>query len=155
MSTLNEFSERLAVLYVQRRQKQIELSHLEQDLAGRQLVMTPAEGWPGKNEEQWGTARDKTFAGDETCQKIRAAMSKLRDDLALLEGEVEAQEVVFKAARWQIRADTNRLLARRGMDKETDDAESDDQSGAATVVQDEAAYAAAIGAEDDDQNPFD
>lgn len=126
MVNLCEYADRLAALYVRRKDLGIGLSHNEQDIEARQLVMTPAEGWPGKNEEARATARGKAYAEDETLQKMRAMLSKLRDELAMVDGEIEAQEVQFKAARWQIRQDTNDVLRARRIQPEPEESENDD-----------------------------
>ena len=100
MSKLFEIADRLGDLYKAQRGIQIELAHQEQDLAARVLTLTPADGWPGKNEGERKTAKEIAVANDEICQRINQRISELRDDLADSEGEADALREQRDALRW-------------------------------------------------------
>lgn len=86
-----------------------------QDLERRKLDLTPIEGWPGKNEEQRNTAREKAFAGDEITQNLSKTVSELESRLGLLAGEIEASEAERRAEEWRIRARMVDALEHRGV----------------------------------------
>jgi chromosome segregation ATPase len=73
----------------------------------RGIAITPRSGWlsdqPKSNAEQREAERDRIFAADETLQKIADIQSDLRDQLAALEGEIDALEERRDAMKWTVR----------------------------------------------------
>jgi hypothetical protein len=124
MSHLSDYANRLAQLYVRRKDLQIGVSHNETDIEARKSVMVPASGWladqPKSTVDQRKAAADQAYANDEILQKMRALLSKLRDEATMLEGEIEAQEILFRAARYQIKQDLNDILRRKYLDVNPD-----------------------------------
>ena len=113
MSQHSELAAQLGRLYRERRARQAALAHCEEDLSGREAAVTPADGWPGKNEEARKAARLAALAGDETIRAIRANQSKLRDELAELEGIVDEMEAQRRGLEWDVRERLAQALAGR------------------------------------------
>jgi hypothetical protein len=121
MTTITEQASILADLHRNRAQLQIELGQQESLQAECQLKITPAEGWPGKNEEQRKTARELAYASDEVLRSISSKISEIRDTLTDCEAEVSAHQELASAARWEIRARlAEALLKRTNGDKHED-----------------------------------
>ena len=97
MSTLPEMYRQRAALNVSKWQA-------SQDMELRKLEITPAEGWPGKNEETRGIARDKAFAADEAIRNLSATIGEFEHRLGILAGDIEAAEAERRAEEWRIRA---------------------------------------------------
>lgn len=97
MATLHEMYRERAAMTVAKWQA-------AQDLERRKLDLTPIEGWPGKNEEQRNTARDKTLASDESVKALSQTVAELETRLGLLAGEIEAAEAERRADEWRIRS---------------------------------------------------
>ena len=97
MSTLPEMYRQRAALNVSKWQA-------SQDMELRKLEITPAEGWPGKNEEQRGIARNKSFAADEIIRNLSATIGEFEHRLGILAGDIEAAEAERRAEEWRIRA---------------------------------------------------
>ena len=103
MQRLLEIAQALAVLRRGLKDHQIELAHWEADIAGRQLYLTPPDGWPGKNAEQRDAARDQAFAADGQLKEQRARRDDLRRAVADLEIQITALEDERRAWEWAIR----------------------------------------------------
>lgn len=111
-----ENAQALKALYTVRKDKQILLSHAEIDLDARQLALTPADGWPGKNEEARSTARTKTFADDPVCKELAVKISGLRTDLATLDADILGAETDRRAGEWTEKQRYATILERHYMD---------------------------------------
>lgn len=100
---MRKLADELAALYHDKAEASIELAHFEQDRENRLLALTPAEGWPGKNEEQRKTARELTVAADSFLQTIGKTQMEVSDKLARIDGEISGLQVQFQAERWEVR----------------------------------------------------
>ncbi len=154
MTKLQELAQQLAGLYRARKSLQVDADHVSAAIEARQLMLTPAEGWPGKNDSQRDTARDKALAADPELADMRQELSALRDKLAGSEGEIEALQAVASAERWAVRERLADALAARQVER------SDDPSGEmpafSDAEDDEAVLAAEMAAEEiDDGKPVD
>ena len=84
---------------------------LEKDLAAQRFKLLPAEGWPGKNQEQREQARDLAYAGDAQLQEIQAKLDGNHVELAVVEGRMAGLEVERRALEWAIRGTLANALA--------------------------------------------
>ncbi len=114
MSQHSELATQLAQLYRLRKTIQIELSHQEADYAARVIALSPADGWPGKNESQRDIAKASAVLSDEVCQRIQSQIRSLRDDLAQTEADIEAAEALRRGAEWETREGLRRVLGQGG-----------------------------------------
>jgi hypothetical protein len=103
MSIHTDHAQQLAALYRQRKRIEIQVAHRVGLLDARALTITPPDGWPGKNEAERKTARDKAIADDPACRVIIENLTVLRDDLARIEGEIAAAEALRRGAEWETR----------------------------------------------------
>lgn len=103
MQRLLDIAKSLAELRPALKSAQIELSHWEADIAARQIFLTPADGWPGKNEAARDTAAAKAFDADPQLAEQRARRDALRRGVAGLESQIEALEDERRAWEWAIR----------------------------------------------------
>ena len=120
MTKLQELAGQLADLYKVRKNLQVNIDHTSAEIEARKLDLTPAEGWPGKNEEQRSIAREKAFAGDRDLCAMNLALSGLRDDLAGFEADIEGLQVVASAERWAVREKLADALLARGVEASDD-----------------------------------
>jgi len=137
MSQHSALAFNLGKFYRERREQQARLAHCDDDLAGREIALVPAEGWPGKNDEARKAARLAALAGDETIQAIRANQSKLRDDLAQLEGLIEDLEAQRRGAEWEVRDRLATALAGRRETRAPVEDAAFDEAPVGAVVEDE------------------
>ncbi len=108
-----EIAGQLSALY--RRRAEISLREWQagKDLAARELVLTPPEGWPGKNQEARDLAREQAFKADEAHSQILAQTYQAHIELVEIEGQVEGLEAERRALEWQIRARLVEALERK------------------------------------------
>ena len=105
MNRLFEIASALGQLYQTRAQTNLLKWQAEQDIHARQLELTPADGWPGKNAEQRDVARDQTFAEDAQLQEAVKKANDAHRALIELEARIQALEAERRAAAWSVRAD--------------------------------------------------
>jgi len=103
MNRLFEIASALGQLYQTRAQTNLLKWQAEQDIHARQLELTPADGWPGKNAEQRDVARDQTFAEDAQLQEAVKKANDAHRALIELEARIQALEAERRAAEWSIR----------------------------------------------------
>lgn len=115
MPSFEEQAEKLAALYTERALLNRRVYDHEQAVQKRQAALTPADGWPGKNDEARKAAREAAFAADDELAQRAASLSEARGKLILLAGDVDAAEAERRAAEWQVRADLLQALARGGV----------------------------------------
>jgi hypothetical protein len=101
---LHAIAKEIGDLYTQRTGYSLLEWQAEQDIERRKVELAPADGWPGKNEEQRKLAAEKTFQADETYQKAWADARAARNALTQLEGKIAALEAERRALEWEIRA---------------------------------------------------
>ena len=80
----------------------------------REAALTPAEGWPGKNEESRKQAKTNALANDSPLAKMHgelARQTKAEFDLTALVGELENER---RALEWSIRAGLVAALSGKG-----------------------------------------
>ncbi len=132
MSTLNDLAKQLAQLYRDRAALNLTEWQIMKDIEARELALTPAEGWPGKNEAARETAMKMAFAADETLQKLNDVLAQVKEDQAKNEGEREAIEAERRAAEWDIRNRLCDALQARGIASNGDDSAFDEVTQAAS-----------------------
>jgi hypothetical protein len=87
---------------------EIRLWQLARDAEARQLALTPADGWPGKNEEQRRAAREQAWSSDPALGQIAAEVERLEPAVLRARAGIAALEDERRALEWQVRA---RLVA--------------------------------------------
>jgi len=97
MATLSSLYQRRAELTAVRRD-------LAQDLEFCKLGLTPATGWDGKNQDARDLIRDKTWQANSSVQDISMKVEAVERDLAILVGDIEAEEAERRTSEWRIRA---------------------------------------------------
>lgn len=115
MFDFQENAEKLAALYVERALLNKQVYDHELGIQKRHLALTPADGWPGKNEEARKATRDTAFAADEELGRHLDALTELRGKLIILNGDIEAAEAERRAAEWQVRARLTVVLDENGI----------------------------------------
>ncbi len=132
MDNLTNLAKQLAQLYRERAALSLTEWQITKDIQARELALTPAEGWPGKNEAARETAMKMAFAADETLKELNDNLAMIKRDQSKNEGEREAIEAERRAAEWNIR---NRLcdsLQARGIQSTGDDSAFDEVTQAAS-----------------------
>jgi hypothetical protein len=134
----------LASCYNERSERQVDSERIERELFKREMALTPAEGWPGKNAEQREFEKAKTLAGDEIYAGLTQAKNEQQTALTLLNGTIEALEAERRGFEWQIRANLVTVLAGAAIERnggqEATEAAFDDT--AQDVADDEVLYQA-------------
>jgi len=82
----------------------------------RKVELTPAEGWPGKNDKERKAAEEKAYLEDEILQKGLADLAQIKVKLAQLEGEISALEAERRALEWGVRSQMVSALAQARVD---------------------------------------
>jgi hypothetical protein len=103
MTSLFDIADSLSKLYYEKTAGQVRTWQMEQDAEALKLEITPAEGWPGKNEAERSIARDKAWAANENLQNLVDDLLQLKSELALIQTDIEAQEAQRRALEWNIR----------------------------------------------------
>lgn len=109
----------LGLLYTAQRSAEIALAHQREDLDARRVALAPADGWPGKNEEQRKIAAGCAYAADETIRTIAGAIVAGEKTLATLAGQIAALEAERRALEWAIRGELVQALAGRRIEPES------------------------------------
>lgn len=112
-----EIARELGRLYGERAEVEKRIYHIGQDRAARLVVLTPLEGWPGKNEGARKAASETAIATDETLAKIAGQDQEKREELAGINVQVETLEAERRALEWDIRHDIVKML--RGRQQES------------------------------------
>lgn len=89
----------------QRREIDLKLAHLKQDLEARELFITPT----GENYKALGTSDpdrktvvEKTRQFDPTCTQIRAQIREFEARLSSLQASIDEYETLRRADEWEI-----------------------------------------------------
>ncbi len=125
-TTLITLATVLAQLYRERAALNLTEWQITKDIQARELALTPADGWPGKNEAARETAMRQAFAADETLSNLNSDLFYLKRDQAVNEGEREAREAERRAYEWQIRQRLCDALQARGIVSTGDDSAFDE-----------------------------
>jgi hypothetical protein len=115
MNHISDTANTLADLYRQRAMTNFSAWQTNQDIKARQLELTPADGWPGKNEAARETAMGQAFATDEIIHNLVAAQASEQFDLARITGGIEALEAERRAEEWRIRDGMRAALETKGI----------------------------------------
>ena len=126
MDNLTAIAKQLASLYIERAALNLSEWQIARDIQARELTLTPADGWPGKNEAARETAMKQAFASDETLQKLNIVLAQVKEDQATNEGDREALEAERRAAEWQIRQRLCDALQARNVQSTGDDSAFDE-----------------------------
>ena len=115
MEKLIEIAKTLTDLYDTRAQTSLIQWQATQEIDRLKLSMTPAEGWPGKNDEQRKTAAEKTFAENDELQAAMVQYNAAFKALVELDAKTEGMEALRKAEEWSIRAQLVEVLRKDGI----------------------------------------
>lgn len=103
MNRLRQIATNLSHAFADKVAINIRLSNQKRDLEARQLAITPAEGWEGKNAELREAAQKRAYAADPVCLQIEAEMRLLEFALGLAETALETAHAERRAEEWLIR----------------------------------------------------
>lgn len=145
MSTTIDLGKDLATCYTERAERQLDIERIEREIYKREIALTPAEGWPGKNAEQREIEKARALAADEIYNGLEQARIAQVTAQTLLTGTIEGLEAERRGFEWQIRANLVMVLAgaaieRSGSVQEQSETAFDD--AAQDVVDDEILYQA-------------
>lgn len=103
MNRLIEIANELKKLYNDRAGAGLYDYTVTKDLEARKLMITPAEGWPGKNAEQRDQARDFAYHADDVLKRIQVDLDANRVKTANLGAAIDGLEAERRALEWEIR----------------------------------------------------
>lgn len=112
---LIQIADDLAARYETRAKTSLIQWQANQDIEKIKLVITPPDGWPGKNEEQRRTAAEKVFAEDDGLQAAIIKGDTAYRALIALDAEIAGLEARRKALEWTIRAQLVEVLRKEGI----------------------------------------
>jgi hypothetical protein len=95
--------ERLCKLYTDREALKFELYKIQRQIEGDTVTITPADGWPGKNESERKVSMLKALAADPGIIRKKNYECEVMFELAKVEGEILALETERRAYEWGIR----------------------------------------------------
>jgi len=102
--TNQEIATQLSARYKVKSDTKNALAELEYQTGQRKIVLTPAEGWAGKNPEERKASAEKVLSVDVPLQKLLTEQRKLEAVLTTLEGEITGLEDNRRANEWDIRS---------------------------------------------------
>jgi hypothetical protein len=142
MPKMIDLSKDLSASYVEKAERQVDLEQLEREIYKREIAITPAEGWPGKNAEIRDLEKAKTLAADPVWLELDTARQAQRAELALLEGAIAGMEAERRGFEWEIRQNLVTMLAANAVNRNghgaIEDEAIDDVAG--QTVDDETLY---------------
>lgn len=103
MLTLDECGQRLSLAINERAKLNLALWRSDQLIAARQRALTPADGWPGKNDAARAAARDAAYDADTALAAAVLEKNKVQELLIGLDGEIQSVEAERRAGEWRIR----------------------------------------------------
>jgi hypothetical protein len=103
----------LGQLYHRRNYLTAETTDTEIILAARELELSPADGWPGKNAEERKLSQERAFVADEVITRGREYLTTLKGSELGTLADIEALEAERRAIEWMIRAQLAEALAGR------------------------------------------
>lgn len=115
MLSFEDQAEKLVTLYTERALLNRRVYDHEQACQKRQSALTPADGWPGKNDEARKAARDAAFAADNDLARHQTALVETRGKLITLQGDIDGAEAERRAGEWHVRARLCDALERGGV----------------------------------------
>lgn len=117
MSDFISIAKEIGALRLKMRVCEFDQWKLDQDLAARQLEITPSEGWEGKNENDRKVNKEKTFEADPKIARIMAVIEKKRKEVAELTGKLEELEAKRRGMEWEVRGKMADALVICGVNK--------------------------------------
>lgn len=118
MNRMDEIANSLGQHYRALRMLELALGHKRQDLDGRKLYLAPAEGWPGKNENERKTAAEKCYAEDDICKSLAALIRENEGQIAEQSADSQALEAWRRGLEWDIRQQLVDALRQRGVQEQ-------------------------------------
>jgi len=115
MEKLLEIAKTLSELYDTQAQTRLIQWQANQDIERIKLHLAPAEGWPGKNEEQRKTAAEKAYAENDELQAAMVKYNAAFRALTEIDARIAGLEAERKANEWTIRAQLVDVLRRDGI----------------------------------------
>lgn len=113
--SFESIARQLSTLYGQRAELGLKHWRAEQDIAARQAMLTPAEGWQGSNDKAREAAKVAAFAADSILTRLVVDRNSAQAELMRLAGPIEAAEAERRAEEWRGRMRLVEVLERRGI----------------------------------------
>jgi len=126
MDNLTAIAKQLAHLYTERAALNLSEWQITKDIQARELALTPADGWPGKNEAARETAMRQAYAADDILIGLNDDLRHIKTYQSKNEGDREALEAERRAAEWQIRQRLCDALQARNVQSTGDDSAFDE-----------------------------
>ena len=126
MDNLTAIAKQLSGLYIERAALNLTEWQITRDIQARELALTPADGWPGKNEAARETAMRQAFYADEMLKELNDNLGMIKREQSENEGDREALEAERRAAEWGIRQRLCDALQARNVQSTGDDSAFDE-----------------------------
>ena len=126
MDNMTAIAKQLAHMYIERSALNLSEWQITRDIQARELALTPADGWPGKNEAARETAMRQAYAADDILIGLNDDLRHLKACQSKNEGDREAIEAERRAAEWQIRQCLCDALQARNVQSTGDDSAFDE-----------------------------
>jgi hypothetical protein len=98
-----EISAELRAIYNAKAEKSISLSTAKYDLETQLVLITPAEGWPGKNAEERKLNADRGASADKAVQELRTIIRERENELTAIQAGIDSLEAERRALEWEVR----------------------------------------------------
>lgn len=93
----------------------IRVKHMNDDFERRIEVLTPIEGWDGKNAEARELAKARVVNADPDCQELRRSIRAAEERLAKIRGDLAAFELERRDREWGIRMGIIEAMRTKGI----------------------------------------
>lgn len=120
-----EIAIELKKLYSEQAQVDLRKWRLETDLDARAVYLTPAEGWPGKNEEQRNTAKERVLSEDTATQDMRKETAQCQEKRFTLSAQIQGLEAERRALEFSVREQLVTVLSFQGVARYDPEARTD------------------------------
>lgn len=111
---LIEIGKELGLSFAHRLQLNVQVEQLQRELEAEMLRITPAEGWPGKNEGERKLAAERAASDNALVGTLRGALAKNGAELAVVMTGIDSLDAERRALEWEIRAQLVIALLGRG-----------------------------------------
>lgn len=92
----------------------VKIGHLREDIERRAELLTPIDGWPGKNAEQRDAARADALRKDDEITALRTDLRTAELRQATIKADLAAFELERRDREWGIRRDLINVLREHG-----------------------------------------
>jgi len=110
MNKLLDNASKLSALFLIRAQLRADIQADEDNISDVEMILTPQDGWIGKNEGERTIAKMRVYTADPQHSQLNAILRGHQADLGKCLAEIEGLQADISALEFTIRDETNRVM---------------------------------------------